>query len=226
MSFKENFRKYLDWEYGSKTTVFALISLCVNVAFAVMNCVLAVRERALWYGALTAYYALLILFRAATVSAAQYGKRRYGSEGEDYEAMQNKLYLACGAFLVLIELAMCAAVTQMVLSKKQVRGGQIYAIATAAYAFFKITMAVYHLVKAKKYADPVSQSLRNLNFADACMSMVSLTVLMLSVFDEGESGSFPVTVKASVGFAACAIVSAVAIAMIVKSLKKIRRKKQ
>lgn len=222
MSRKEIFRSFFKWEYDTKTTVFALISLCLTVAFVVMNGVIAIRDRSLFYGALAIYYFFLIVFRGSAIAAARYGKKRYLEDEAVYRRFQNKIFLGCGAFLVLVEIAMCVAVTQMVLYGKPVRNSQIFAIATAVYAFYKIIMAIVNLVKAKKHADPVSQALRNLNFADACMSMVSLTVLMLATFDTEEGGSFSITMKACVGFAACAAVLAVATVMIVKAAKDLR----
>ncbi|MDE6059279.1 MAG: hypothetical protein K2G44_04480 [Clostridia bacterium] len=207
-------------EYGLKTTVFALLSLCFSIAFAIMNGVIAVREQSVWYGALAGYYVLLILFRGITVAADRLSKRKCNDE-RAYASTRNKIYLGCGAFLVIVEIAMCIAVTQMVMYGRPVRGGTIFAIATAAYTFYKIVMAIVHVVKASKYKDPVSQALRNLNFADACMSMASLTVLMLSVFDEGNDLTFAIAMKACAGFAACAAVLAVATVMIVKAAKKL-----
>lgn len=212
-------------EYGLRTTVFALISLCITVAFAVLSGVIAVKERSLWYGALAIYYMLLILFRAATIAADRLSKRHCANETA-YAGARNKIYLGCGVFLVIVQVAMCLAVTQMVMYGMPARGGTIYAIATAAYAFCKITMAVVHLMRAKKYADPVGRALRNLNFADACMSMASLTVLMLSVFDKGENGTFSIAIKACAGFAACIAVLFVASAMIVKAAHAVKENRE
>lgn len=209
-------------EYSLKTTVFALFSLCFSIAFAIMNGVIAVREQSVWYGALAGYYVLLVLFRGITVAADRLSKGKCNDE-RTYISMQNKIHLGCGAFLVIVEIAMCVAVTQMVMYSRPVQGGTIFAIATATYTFYKIIMAIVHLVKASKYKDPVSQALRNLNFADACMSMVSLTVLLLSVFDEGNDSTFAIAMKACAGFAACAAVLAVATVMIVKAAKKLRK---
>lgn len=222
MSLKDTFRKYSDWEYDRKTTFFAIVSLCLTVAFAVMNAVIAIRDRTLWHGAVAIYYVLLIAFRAATIVAVRIGKRRFRDDGAAYANWQNKIYLGCGAFLALIEIATCVAVTEMVLHGKPVRNGQIFAIANAAYTFYKITMAIVNLVKAKKYSDPAMQALRNLNFADACTSMVSLTVLMLSTFSEEENGTFFIAMKACVGFAACAAILAVATVMIIRGAKNLQ----
>lgn len=210
------------WEYDVRTTVFAVISILISIGFAMMNLAIAIRDRSVWYGALTAYYFLLILFRAATILADRASKR---SESEaERESLQNKIYLGCGAFLVIVEIAMCVAVTQMVIYGRPVRGGMVFAIATAAYTFYKIIMAIVNLVKAKRYASPAMQALRNLNFADACMSMASLTVLMFAVFNESTDSTFEITIKAAAGFAACAAVLVMASVMIIKAAKKIKNK--
>ena len=83
--------------------------------------------------------------------------------------------------------------------------------------FYKLVAAIVNLVRAKKSGDYVVQSLRNLNFVDACMSMVSLTVLMLGVFDETGDESFLLPMKAGVGFAACFITLPIAVTMILKT---------
>lgn len=209
--------------YGFKTTVFALISFGITVAFAVMNLVSAIRYRLLWYGAIAAYYFVLILFRGGVMLADNQCKKKFADDERVYEECKWKIYLASGAFLTILELAMAAAVTQMMLSKRPTQSGQIMAIANAAYTFYKMTMAIYNLVKAKKFQNPVTQALRNLNFADACMSIVSLTVLMVTTFDDGTNGNSMLYVKSIAGFAACAAIIAIAAVMIIKANKELAR---
>lgn len=209
-------------QYGFKTLVLAVVSLVVSVAFAVFNGVIAVLESSVWYGALAAYYIMLILFRGGVIIADRICRKKTADE-EKLICVQNKIHLASGAFLVVTEIAMAVAVTQMVLFTPPAESGEILAISTAAYAFFKITTAIINLVKSKKYADPVSQALRCLNLADACMSMVSLTVVLLTTFGGDDSASFLLYMKAGAGFAACAVVLALATVMIVTSAKKLRK---
>lgn len=207
-------------DYDFKTTVFAVLSFVITVAFAVMNLVSAVRYRLIWYGAIAAYYFVLILFRGGVLLAYKKCSQKFSDNGERYEKSKWQIYLASGAFLVLLELAMTGAVTQMMLSERPIRSGEIMAISNAAYAFYKIVMAIYNLIKARKFSNPVTQSLRNLNFADACMSIVSLTVLLISTFGDSDMEAVRY-MKYAVGFAACAIIIAMAAFMIIKANKKI-----
>jgi len=211
--------------YGFKTLVFSVLALILNVAFAVFNGVIGIVTRSVWYGALAAYYLTLVIFRGGVIAAAIACFKKTGEDSGRFLTVQYKIYLSSGAFLVVTEIAMAVAVTQMVLNSPPVTYGKITAIANAAYAFYKITLAIINLVKAKKFADPVSQSLRSLNLAAAAMSMVSLTVVLLTTFG-GESGEgFLLTMKACVGFAACALVLALASFMIISSVKKLREMK-
>lgn len=214
-------KKFLE-QYGFKTLVFAVISLIISVAFAVFNGVIAVLESSVWYGALAAYYITLVLFRGGVITANGVCRKKAGEDARRVLEVQNKIHLASGAFLVITGIAMGVAVTQMVMYTPPVTYGEITAISNAAYTFYKITIAIVNLVKAKKRADPVSQSLKSLNLADAAMSMVALTVALLTTFGDGSEGSFMLAMKACVGFAACALVLALATYMIISSAKKLK----
>lgn len=207
-------------DYDFKTTVFALLSFAVTVAFATMNLVSAIRYRLIWYGAIAAYYFVLILFRGGVLLAYKKCAQKFSENPEKYEKSKWGIYLASGAFLVLVEFAMVGVVTQMMLSERPTQSGEIMAISNAAYTFYKIVMAIYNLVKSRQLSNPVTQSLRSLNFADACMSIVSLTVLMVSTFDEGSTVEMQY-VKYVVGFVVCALIIAMAAYMIIRANKKL-----
>ncbi|MDE5896311.1 MAG: hypothetical protein K2H43_00690, partial [Clostridia bacterium] len=215
-------KRFLE-RYEFKTAVMAVLSLAVNVAFAVMNGVSGVLYSSIWFGALAAYYVALILFRGGVIFSDAKSRIRHADDEAGYRRAQTKIYLGSGAFLVIVGIAMCVAVTQTVLSKRPTQSGEIMAIATAAYAFFKITMAIINLVRAKSHGNPVVQSLRNINFSNACMSMVSLTVLLIETFDDGtETPSKMLAMKALAGFAACALTLGMATFMIVQACKKLK----
>ncbi len=219
---KNRFTAKMLEEFSFKTMVFSTLSLVLTVAFAIMNLVSAIKYRLIWYGALFGYYVALIIFRGGVLGSAKRCAHKYGDDEAAYEFAVWKIYRVSGAILILIEFAMAGAVTQMMLSKRPNQSGQIMAIANAAYTFIKVTLAVINMFKARRNFDPVTQSLRNLNFADACMSVVSLTVLMLTVFgDDGLLG-----IKACVGFAACILTLALAVYMIIKSNRELKRLKR
>lgn len=209
--------------YGFKTFVFSLCSFSLTVAFAIMNLVSALRYGLVWYYAISAYYAILLVFRGGIIFADSKCRKKYASDESSLKKRKWRIYSSGGVVLLLLEVAMCLAVTEMMFSRRPMRSGQIMTIANAAYTFYKMTMAIYNLFKAKRYNDPVVQALRNINFADACMAIVSLTVLMLTTFGGEENMIY---IKASVGFAACATIMATAVLMIVNGIKNLKLVKE
>lgn len=208
--------------YGFKTLMFSLFSFAFTVAFAIMNLVSAIRYGLIWYYAISAYYFFIIIFRGGIIYAESKFKKKFSDNPAEYLKRKWRTYLSGGVVLSFLEIAMAVAVTEMMLSRRPIESGEIMTIANAAYTFYKMTMAILNLVKAKKYNDPVIQALRNINFADACMSITSLTVIMLSTFGDADG---MIALKACVGFAACAATIAVAGLMIVRGLKEIKKTK-
>lgn len=213
-------------QYGFKTTVLAVCSVVINIGFAAVNLVSAIKYASVWYGSLAGYYGALILFRSIVISVNLACGKKYSGDKSRLGLSKLKIFLVSGAVLVILEIAMCVAVTQMIISERPAKSGTIMAITTAVYAFYKITMATVNLSKARKHGDLAVQALRNLNFAAACMSMVSLTVLLLSTFGEADEKAFLVAIKAGVGFAACATVLGIASYMIIMSVSKLKKEKE
>lgn len=216
---KHEFLANIANDYGLKTLVFSCFSLVVTLAFVAANLASAIIYGLVWYYAVAAYYFVLLLFRGGILLADFRCRKKYADDEAARENAKRRIYLAGGAVLLVLEIAMAFAVTEMMLSRRPVGGNEIVAIANAAYTFYKMTMAMMNLVRAKRFSDPVVQALRNVNFADACMAIASLTVIMLSTFGGGESSVF-VVMRACVGFAACAVTIVIAVIMIVKGSHK------
>lgn len=211
-------------DYTYKTAIFSIISVIITIAFASTNLVGAIRYKRVWYGAIAVYYFLLLLFRGGILLANRLCYKR--QSGLDYERSKLKIYMAGGILLLIIEVAMATVITNLMLSENPTQKGEIMTIATAAYTFYKMTMAIINLVKARKTKNPITQALRNINLADACMSLVSLTVLMLSTFG-GDSEL--IYMKAGVGFAVCALIMVLSVIMIsraVRGLKELKGAKE
>ncbi len=171
-------------DYGFRTFVFFVVSFVINVAYAVMNAVTGVRYRSIWFGSIAVYYIVLSLQRIFVLLFNQRVNKK--AEGDEERLFREKLkiYLANGIFLLVLESALTLAIIQMCTSEKPVRTGEIMAIASAAYAFYKMTLAIINLVKARKRQDPVLVTMRNIGFVDAIVSMLALTTTLISTFGE------------------------------------------
>lgn len=207
--------------YDNKTLFFAAVSLVMNLAFAVMNGVSAVKYSSLWYGTLAGYYTVLILFRIGVILAKLICDNKIDG-GLSREKAGVKIYLASGAFLVILDVAMATAISMMIIFPKPAPSGEIMAISTAAFTFYSMTMSIVNLVKAKRFNDYVTQALRNLNLATSCMSMLSLTVSLIATFGSSDDKSMS-ALKPIVGLAVCVITLGLATFMIIKACKVLKK---
>ncbi len=169
--------------------VFAVVSFVINVGFVAFNTALAFMTRNVWYGALAIYYLLLSLLRGAVLIRDRREKSRFNES--DYFKAQLKNFRSCGIGLILLDVAISGAVTLMVLQQKPAKYSEVIAIAMAAYTFYKITLAVINVLKAKKSGNVQILSLRNISLTDAAISLLSLQTALISVFSDGGNSLLP-----------------------------------
>ena len=99
----------------------------------------------------------------------------------------------------------------------------ITAIAMAAYTFFSFTMAIINVVKYRRLHSPVFSAAKAISFASACVSMLTLTSTMLTTFsDESMDATTQKLMLGGVGAAVVAVVTTMAIYMIVKGTKELK----
>ena len=208
-------------DYGFRTVAIGIFSMLLNMGYAVLQLVLAILLRSVWYSCLAAYYFCLAGLRTLLLVRWQSVKRRAESE-TDLAAGKLSLYRTCGIALTVLEIALTAAVTQMVLSKRELESTQIMAIMSAAYTFTRVVLAVFHVRKAGWLRDPLLQSFRNVTLTDAAVAMLSLETMMIATFG-GEGESELLVLQAISGFAVCALTLTLGIWMIVRGTCRLRR---
>ncbi len=166
--------------FGYRTLVFASISFFINVAYAIFQAVMAILARSVWLGALAGYYIIISLIRGGLVFAS----RRANKDTENTPTGA-KAYRNCGIALLLLNLALVVAIVQMVQSSSgfAYAGLMIYVVAT--YTFYKLGVSIYNLFKAKKHGRGHVQAIKNLSFADALVSLLSLQTALISAFGDG-----------------------------------------
>ncbi len=125
----------------------------------------------------------------------------------------------------MLETALGGAVTQMVISESPSVHTQIMAIASAAYTFYKVTLAIYNLAKVKRYKDPLLQSFRNINRTDASVSLLALQTTMVAVFSEGADAEMKI-LNCVTGFFVCVLTIVLGIFMIVRANQKLKALKE
>lgn len=212
-----------------RTVVFTVPGMGFNLIYAIFNGVIGVTNHSAWYGSLAAYYILLCVMRFLSVSYARkvydgktpwgkvhMGKNNSQKDEDSLEARAWRVYKNCGVMLSVSSIALGGAVIMLVLGEggKSYPGLMIYAVAT--YTFYKLVMAITNMIKARKENSILLMALRNISYADALVSLLSLQTALFAAFGQNSGAMIP-TMNALTGAGVCLMIFAVGIYMVHKS---------
>ena len=224
---KREFTGKLLENYGFRTVVFSVVSLTVGIAYAVYNGVVAVLSLSVFYGALAVYYLLLVLLRGCVLL---YHRRKKKSSAETAEENATKkksreiaVYGFCGGVLIILPLCLSFVIAEMVASNRAFEHAGYMIYVAAAYTFYKVIMSCVNFAKARKNEDMTIRAVRNINLADALVSLLALQTAMFRSFS-ADFASGPA--NAFTGGAVCALTAALGIYMIIGAVRKTRALRQ
>lgn len=222
---KRNFTHLLLRNFGFRTIIFTIGSFVLNIAFGAFNAYMGIHYRSVWYGALAVYYILLAVMRGGILTHHRQKLNKTAISDEHREEwLCTKIYRNCGTMLLVLNFALSSAIAQMIFDNRYFEYAGWTVIAYAAYAFYKITMSVINTLRAKRQSDLTVQALRNINLADALVSILALQTALLNTFQtESVNISLFNTVT---GIAISAIAIAMGILMIAKGNKNMKRIQQ
>ena len=193
-------------------------SLMWNALYGVFQIWLGFYHNTFWFYSLGIYYICLAIMRFFLA----HHTRKY-APGEQMET-ELKKYRACGWVFLVMNLALSLIVFFMVYWNRTFTHHMITAIAMAAYTFTSFTFAIINVVKFKKYNSPVFSASKAISLAAALVSMLTLESTMLTAFREDTMTLVEQKwMLGATGGAISAIIVAMAIAMIVRSTKKLRK---
>ena len=193
--------------------------LLINFLYICMKLFSGIYYRSVWFIALAVYYILLALMRFILLHK---GKKRKGKISEDFEI---KRYRMCGIMLLLMNQALAGIVVFMVHQNKGFDYPGLLIYAMAVYSFYSITIAIINLVKFRKHGSPLMSAAKVINLVAAMVSVLSLETAMLAQFGSGDDFLFRKTMTAATGGGVCTIVIGIAVFMIWKSSKHIKKLK-
>jgi len=207
-----------DIQFRIKVSLYG--TLVWNSAYALLHLGLGIWHRTFWFCSLACYYLSLAVMRFFLV--------RYARQHRAGEKMRDELvrYRACGIVFLVMNLALALIIFFMVYWNRSFIHHEITTIALAAYTFTAFTASIISIVKYRKYNSPVYSAAKIISFASACVSMLTLESTMLTTF--GGSGldiTFRKTMLAVSGAAISAFIIILAVCMIVKSNKKLKKLK-
>lgn len=219
---QHEFTRDLKENFGFRTVVLAIGSFAMSIAYGIFHGVLSIRSLSVWYGALASYYILLALLRGGILYHHVKSGRLLETEAPCQTALRRaKTYRFCGILLLLLQMALSAAIAQMILDDKGFRYDAEWMIfAVAAYAFYKIITATVNFFKAKKHTDLTVEAIRNINLADATVSILALQTALLSTY--GTDGMAVSHFHTATGSAVSLFTLGLGVFMIVKAQKQIK----
>ncbi len=205
--------------FNVRTLVGSALGLFMNIAFAIFNGVLGIIYGSIWYGALSAYHILIALIRGKSVLLYQ---RLRGAE-ENKALLGAKSARNSGIALFVLNMALSSAIAQMIFEDKYFDYPDWTVFAYAAFAFYKITMAIINLFKSREQDEILVHTLRYINLIAASVSILALQTALLHTFkDEALNVDLFNTLT---GSAVSLISLSLSIFMIIKAEKIIKSEK-
>ena len=220
--FKED-NKYLkkyfsDSDLRAKISLY--ISLFINIAFAIFNFCTGYLNKSYWFGAIGIYYFVLSAIRFLILRNAGKATQKLSIVRKEYEL---KVYRGIGVLMFLVNIAMSGMAVQMIWQNKSNAHSEIMTIATAAFTFYTMTMAVINLQKYRKTEQPILSAAKMLNFACALMAMFTMQSAMMASF--GGDDDFRMIMNTITGSAVLLLVFGLAIYMIRRGNKLLKKMK-
>lgn len=200
--------------YGFRSFVFAICSFVINVGYAVFMGIISIVAKSAWFGIFAVYYLILSVMRGSVLWSK---KKRTEKEEKTY------LAVAVALLVLTITTALIVGVTYKFAVVSRFEGLLIYC--SAAYTFYKLSLSIYNIIKAKKQESLLVEAVKDISFADAIVSIFVLQVSMLQAFS-ADTASDLMFLNGLTGAMVCLGIVAVAVLMIVKyaKIKKIHIK--
>lgn len=178
-------RMHKDFEY--RTLTFAILSGLFALLVAAYYFTLFGLSFSLWFLTLATYYAVLAATRVGVLLYRRAGKGRDVTP-QDVELRDARIYLVSGAMLVLLGLTFSVMLGFTVRQgfHREYAGLTIYV--AALYATLKVSFAIANFVRARRRENLTVRTLRNVNIADALVSVVALQAAMLQQFPSEGAG--------------------------------------
>ena len=216
---KHEFTYLLLRNFGFRTVIFAIGSFAMSLLFSGFNAYMGIVNRSIWYGALAAFYIALAFIRGGVLT---YHGKKIGKQQnmQNDEYVKAKVYRNSGIITLILNIALSAAIAQMIFSDAHFTyiGWTIFAY--AAYAFIRVTASIISFIKAHKQTDLTIRAIRNINLVAALVSILALQTALLTMFsEEGVNISLMNTLT---GIAVSVISISIGIYMIVSANKKMK----
>lgn len=189
----------------------------INLLYIAMKMFSGIYYRSVWFIALAVYYILLAVMRFVLIYR---GKNKANKSQEVIELYRYRL---CGIMLLMMNQALAGIVIFMVHQNRGFDYPGLLIYAMALYSFYSVITAVVRLVKFRKHGSPVMSAAKAIDLVAAMVSILSLTTAMLAQFGGDEDPLFQKAMTGATGGGVCTIVIGMAIYMICRATKMLKK---
>lgn len=198
------FTNRMSKDYRYRTVLFTYSSLLFNLLFALSNGIFGILYHSVWFGTFSAYYIVLSVMRFLVI---QYDRKVSRLEKtQTIKKHELTVYQTCGMLIILLTIALGLTVIQIVNYDKGHSYPGTIIFAVAAYTFYKITLSIINVVKAGRLKSTLVMTIRNIGYADAFVSLLSLQTAMFISFDTENDKVFHRTMNSITGVIVCIMI--------------------
>lgn len=177
-------------DYHLRSILTVIPGTALNLAYAAFNGYLGAVTPSAWYITFAVYYLCLGIMRSYVVL---YAKGNYANVKDGEIARQRRearMFLVCGVVFCLMSVTLLGIGILLEHGVKWKTYGEYVIYIICIYTFFKVTMSVRHMVRARKERSRLLIALRNIGFADVLVSLFSLQTAMLAAYAGDDRAAF------------------------------------
>ena len=208
-------RYMTDKIFRAKVSLY--LSLGINLLYVGVNILSWHLYQSWWFVCLAVYYAILSVMRFLLVRYV-----RLNEIGAN-RRRELKRSLACSYIMLLLNFFLSGAVLMVVYQNKGYAYHGIMIYVMALYTFYTATHAVINLVKYRRFESPVMSAAKGISMAAALVSMLNLETAMFAEFGADMAKEDQRLMIMLTGAGISAIVIAMAVLMIVRSTKELKK---
>ena len=207
-------RRYVT-DAAFKTEINLACSLVLDLFYAGVNGLLALFYGAHWFAVFAGYYAVLSFMRFMLFR--NLGKNRKAAN----RLRELKRVRFCAFILLTVNLILSALVLMMLYSPWNVEDVGVLIYVAALYSFGALTLSLVGLIRFRKYQSPSLSASKMIGLTAALVSMLTLEVMMFSVFGGDMSIQIQKLFIAATGAGICAVIICMSLYLIMHTTKEL-----
>lgn len=183
-------------------------SLILNIVYAMFKLIFGIVFKSFWFISFALYYFLLIILRSNIAREELNVKTTLKEEFIKYRKT--------GIILLFTNVILTIIILIIVNQKIMNIYPDWMAITVAVYTFYLLFNSIFSLIKYRQYKSPLISSSKVINVVTSLVSLISLEIILIPTFGNGEINFFEIMIMATGGGIALIIII-ISFYMIIKS---------